>query len=612
MRNPIPQQRVRSFMRLTVTAAALAATVVAGSYCGGKESPSGPTQAPNAPGSFQVAATSATAAHLSWVENSTGVVGFRVYRSDVSGGHVSLLATLGANVLAYDDQGLTPATTYYYCIHAFNSVGESAPHVAGSATTPTGEAAPAIALSSGSVTFTAVTGGSSPIAQTVAITNGGGGTLNGLAVGTVTYGAGASGWLAASISAATAPATVTLTPTLGSLAAGSYTATVPVTSTASGVTNSPRNISVTFTVSAVSPAIGLNPTSVTFTATAGGSSPAAQTVAVSNAGNGTLSGLAVGTITYGAGASGWLAASVSPTTAPATVTLTPTLGSLAAGSYTATVPVTSSASGVTNSPQNVSVTFTVNPATLRPGPTLGTPSISGGTITLTWTYSWPVLGSSNDAYHLEQSTTSSSSGFTEIAVYTTRVSPYSVSLTRASGTYWYRVRVGDAQGWTGYSQVQSATVVGPKITVVNNMSTGLNIHEVVQVKLGQQGVAFGAADLLTNDSQSSCLSLPGESIAAGASRTFDETVGANYAIYLGIGTWDMDNFNCSYLSPFFKRTWFTDTNFNIHYVYTIVNINNHTSGTVTFTISGSYLDLTLKVVVTYGGQYITTVYFTRT
>jgi hypothetical protein len=108
--------------------------------------------------------------------------------------------------------------------------------------------------------------------------------------------------------------------------------------------------------------IGLSPTSVTFTATAGGSDPAVQTVDVTNTGTGALSGLAVGTPSYQGGEpTGWLAASIAASTAPTTVTLTPTLGSLAAGTYHATVDVTSSASGVTNSPQTITVTFTVNP-----------------------------------------------------------------------------------------------------------------------------------------------------------------------------------------------------------------------------------------------------------
>ena len=108
------------------------------------------------------------------------------------------------------------------------------------------------------------------------------------------------------------------------------------------------------------PAIALNPANVTFSAVAGAASPAGQSVAVTNAGTGSLSGLALGTITYGGGQTGgWLAGVISGVTAPTTVTVTPTTSTLLAGTYTAFVPVTSSATGVANSPQSVSVTLTI-------------------------------------------------------------------------------------------------------------------------------------------------------------------------------------------------------------------------------------------------------------
>lgn len=104
--------------------------------------------------------------------------------------------------------------------------------------------------------------------------------------------------------------------------------------------------------------IALSPTSVNFSSTQG-VNPDPQIVNVSNAGIGKISGLAVGTITYGSGQpTGWLAASLSATSAPTTLTLTATTGSLATGTYTATVPVISSVAN--NSPQTVSVTFTPN------------------------------------------------------------------------------------------------------------------------------------------------------------------------------------------------------------------------------------------------------------
>src|SRR6185503_4328261 len=54
-----------------------------------------------------------------------------------------------------------------------------------------------------------------------------------------------------------------------------------------------------------SPAIGLGTNVVNFAATAGGANPTAQTVNVTNTSVGTLSGLGIGTITYGGGSPGW-------------------------------------------------------------------------------------------------------------------------------------------------------------------------------------------------------------------------------------------------------------------------------------------------------------------
>src|SRR2546430_2555006 len=102
--------------------------------------------------------------------------------------------------------------------------------------------------------------------------------------------------------------------------------------------------------------IGLNPTAIQFSDTVGTTSPSALTVAVTSTGTGALTGLGVGTIAYGAGATGWLTATISGPAAPATVTLTPSNTRLAAGTYTATGPVTSSAAS--NRPHNVAVPFT--------------------------------------------------------------------------------------------------------------------------------------------------------------------------------------------------------------------------------------------------------------
>ena len=118
-------------------------------------------------------------------------------------------------------------------------------------TTQPPASAPAILLSSASANFAVTAGAASPAAQSVTVTNGGTGTLSGLAAGTVVYTAGpTTGWLTANLSGATAPATLTLTATTGTLTAGTYTATVPITASVTGVTNSPQVVTATLVVSA--------------------------------------------------------------------------------------------------------------------------------------------------------------------------------------------------------------------------------------------------------------------------------------------------------------------------------------------------------------------------
>lgn len=213
---------------------------------------------------------------------------------------------------------------------------------------------PIIAASNSTPAFAAQAGGSNPAPQTIAITNSGTGTLSGLTAG-IAYGAGASGWLSATLAGTTAPTSLTLQPATGSLPVGVYTATVTITSAVGGV--APKDISVTFTV-AQGPIIGLSKSSVTPTQVAFSTTAVPDTVAVTNPGGGTLTGLSA-SIAYGAGASGWLTATLGSTTAPTSLLLSSDASALAAGTYTATVTVTSSTPGVAS--QAVNVTFSVLP-----------------------------------------------------------------------------------------------------------------------------------------------------------------------------------------------------------------------------------------------------------
>lgn len=102
------------------------------------------------------------------------------------------------------------------------------------------------------------------------------------------------------------------------------------------------------------PAMTSTPGSLTFSATAGGSDPAVQTPTITS--SPVAMGLAV-SVGYTSG-NGWLAVSLDQDRTKATLTVTPTTGALAAGTYNATITITSS-----NAPTiTIPVTFTVNAA----------------------------------------------------------------------------------------------------------------------------------------------------------------------------------------------------------------------------------------------------------
>src|SRR6266498_4095062 len=195
--------------------------------------------------------------------------------------------------------------------------------------------------------------------------------------------------------------------------------------------------------------IVLSATSRSFTATQGGASPAAQTVTVSNGGGGTLSGLTA-TVSYTTG-QGWLAASLSSTTAPSTLTLTATTGTLVAGTYTATVAV--AAAGAANSPQPVSVTFTLGPSAPAAPSNLAATAVSSSQINLSWTDN----ATTEDGFQIERCSGAGCTAFTQIATVGSNVTTYSNTGLAASTSYSYRVRANNGAGSSAYSNTATAT-----------------------------------------------------------------------------------------------------------------------------------------------------------
>ncbi len=241
---------------------------------------------------------------------------------------------------------------------------------------------PAIATDRRSLTFNAQAGAANPAAQTIAISNTGGGTLSGLAVGSVAYGPGGTGWLTASLSGTTAPAVLTLTATTGTLFPGSYTATLPVTSGVAG--NSPQTVTVTIVVApAPTPGLLLSPVPLTVSAVPGGPTPANQSVTVVDAAGGAIPGVRVTGATWGSGATSWVFTnSQGACTTPCSISLGFSVGKLPNGVYSAQFAISGSGVPTVQLPITLTVagsTLHLSAASIQPNPRQGSAVITSQT-----------------------------------------------------------------------------------------------------------------------------------------------------------------------------------------------------------------------------------------
>ncbi|GEM_PF-1327747 len=172
------------------------------------------------------------------------------------------------------------------------------------------------------VTPTSLDFGSTDTQKTFAITNTGSGTLTWQVTPQ-------EAWIAANPLNGTDATTITVSVDRSGLAPGHYTGTVSVTSNGGN-----QDVTVDMDV----PGLGINPTSLDL-----GDSDLVKTFNITNTGSGTLS-WNTGAVVYNQG-SGWIT-NVSPssgttTTETDTVSVTVNRAGLAAGTYTATIPVTS-------------------------------------------------------------------------------------------------------------------------------------------------------------------------------------------------------------------------------------------------------------------------------
>ncbi len=208
--------------------------------------------------------------------------------------------------------------------------------------------APSIGVDADSVALTDIAMAGGTPGGAVAITNIGGGLLSDLAVGTISYQGTAVGWLTASLDGPSAPASLALLATPGSLPVGTYTAVVPLTSATS--TNSPVDITVVLTLTSdVATTIALQAGDGQ-TAAAGAAVAVLPAVLVTDQYGSPVTGQAVTFAVTGGGGAITGGAAVTGADGIATV------GSWTMGNTVGANAITATAAGLTGSP----VTFTAS------------------------------------------------------------------------------------------------------------------------------------------------------------------------------------------------------------------------------------------------------------
>jgi hypothetical protein len=133
--------------------------------------------APDPPTNLTATAINPNRIDLAWQDNSGDELGFRISRS-LDGSSFTEIASVGPNVATFSDTGLTPDTTYFYVVVAFNNFGNSVPtNVAGDTTPPSPVPVfPVIGVDPSSLDFGTVSSTSS-VSKPLTISNGGGSDL---------------------------------------------------------------------------------------------------------------------------------------------------------------------------------------------------------------------------------------------------------------------------------------------------------------------------------------------------------------------------------------------------------------------------------------------------
>lgn len=217
----------------------------------------------------------------------------------------------------------------------------------------TTEDPPVLTYSPTSLTFSGQEGGASPAPVTITVMNTGAGTLSWAA-------SSDQSWM--TVSPASGESTgeadaITVTVSTTGLSAGAYAGAITITGGSAPVSTV---VALAVLDPDLIPELTRSPAQMTFSAAQGGSSPASQSLSISNSGDGVLSWSASSDQT-------WL--TLSPTSGTSdgetdAVTVSANVSGLTAGSYGATITLTGQPPAI-STPQTTAVTLTVvEPATV--------------------------------------------------------------------------------------------------------------------------------------------------------------------------------------------------------------------------------------------------------